>query len=62
MKHTGPATESNMAALAARFAEIAGPTDEVPCVCAMLRVDEDEAPVLIAQGRRLLRLKREDAA
>jgi hypothetical protein len=61
-----PATEANMrdikAALAAKFAEAAGLADEVPCVCAMLGVDEDEAPSLIAQGRRVLRLKREGVA
>ena len=58
-----PATDTDMhnikAALAAKFAAAAGRADEVPCVCAMLGVDEDEAPALIAQGRRLLRLKGE---
>lgn len=60
-----PAAESNMrdikAALAAKFADAAGPSDEIPCVCAMLQVGEDEAPVLIAHGRRLAR-KREGVA
>lgn len=54
-----PAPESVMrdikAALAAQFADAAGPSDEIPCVCAMLQVGEDEAPVLIARGRRLAR-------
>lgn len=62
-----PATESNMrdikAALAAHFAAIAGRDAELSCVCEkMLEVDEDAARNLIAQGRRLLRLKREGVA
>jgi hypothetical protein len=61
-----PATESNMrdikAALAAHFAAIVGPDDELGCVCEILEVDEDAARTLIAQGRRLLRLKGEGVA
>lgn len=63
---TRAATERDMAdikaALAAKFAAAAGREVEVDCVCEMLEVDEDEARVLIAQGRRLLRLKGEVAA
>jgi hypothetical protein len=50
------------ATLAAKFADTAGPADEILCVCQMLEVDEDAARNLIAQGRRLLRLKREGVA
>jgi hypothetical protein len=66
MKHIKPAPGSSMrdikAALAAKFADAAGRDAELNCVCEMLEVDEDAARNLIAQGRRLLRLKREGVA